>query len=578
MRPKQHYIFLLLLPFLLLSLWGCAATDSTSNLYPARTASATAAETDEDAPDTASEFPADEATVPEPELTAAEEIKELETLGSWEAGKPYTIEEEVSYDYPVTMNRQVEFYLDFFQNKYRDIFTRWLERSTRYLPMIKEELREAGLPEDLAYLPMIESGYSLTAFSTAKAVGPWQFMTPTAKDYSLEINSYVDERRDPEKSTKAAVAYLSDLYDMFGDWHLTVAAYNAGCGKISRGLKAYNKDDFWELAREEYLNGETKRYVPKLIAAIIIAKNPEKYGFTGINYQPPLAYETIEVPAWTSLRAVEVACNADLEELRNLNRSLPQLVTPPDQENYPLKVPVGKKELVAKNLPRVKETVTTDFKTHVVGEKETLTKICKLYDVNKTTLLKTNNLRKSSLSPGMRLRIPYQVSEYILTDKDIPAQARGNIDNRMVQHKVQPGETLSLIAKRYNVSIDLIVSWNKLSDIHHINVGQQLAIYDTDAKGAATVVTASRPETATTTAAKKEATKSAKAPSQPTFYKVQDGDTLWKIARRFDLDPGQLKQWNKLRSNVILPGTLLKVADPDTIGPLSMRDGKKSAL
>lgn len=563
MRRQQPYITILLLPLLLAALWGCAATDTATQL------SATAdevsfAEDDAVGGETAAaspeeEQPADEDTVPEPEITAAEELKQLETLGAWTSGNPYQLEEEVTYDFPVTMNRQVEFYLDFFQTTQRDIFTRWLERSTRYLPMMQAELRKAGLPEDLAYLAMIESGFSLTAFSTAKAVGPWQFMSYTARDYDLVINKYVDERRDPEKSTRAAVAFLSDLYAMFGDWHLAVAAYNAGGGKISKGIKNYNTNDFWELAQEQYLNGETKRYVPKLIAAIIIAKNPEKYGFTNINYAPPLAYETVEVPSWTPLRAVEVACEASFEELRNLNRHLPLLVTPPDLENYPLKVPVGQKELVAKNLPRVRETVATDFKTHVVEGKETLTKICKLYNVNKTTLLKANNLRKSKLAKGQRLRIPYQVTSYTLGDTEMAQQPIAQQPaSRLVQHKVRSGETVASIAKLYKVSPQLVASWNSLKNINKLKVGQPLTLHIADSQAPATIVTA-----------KAKVSKEKRTAAKPTYYEVRNGDTLWTIARRFDLTPNQLKQWNNLNDDVIRPGTRLQVTNPQGTGSLS---------
>jgi membrane-bound lytic murein transglycosylase D len=566
MRHQPTYLFLFILPFLLASMWGCAATDSTS-LSPSADATFAAEESDGGSDEVLDqELAADEATVPEPEITVAEELQELENLGAWVPGNPYT-PEEVSYDFPVTMNKQVEFYLDFFQNKQRDIFTRWLERSTRYLPMIKEELREAGLPEDLAYLPMIESGYSLTACSTANAVGPWQFMHSTALDYGLEINRYVDDRRDPEKSTKAAVAFLSDLYGMFGDWQLAVAAYNAGGGTISKGIKNSNASDFWELAQEQYLPSETKRYVPKLIAAIIIAKNPEKYGFTGINYEPPLAYETVEVPARTSLRAVEVACKTNLDELRNLNRNLPQLVTPPHHDSYKLKVPVGQKELVAKNLPRVKETATIDYKTHVVQKRETLTKICNLYNVNKTTLLKANNLRKSALSEGQRLRIPYQITNYALLDKEMPLRAADRAESRMVLHKVQRGETISLIASRYNVTPQLIASWNDLSNINQIKAGQQLALYVADSSGAANVVV-------TRSGGKKEMTAAVK----PVYYQVQSGDTLYSIARRYDLTADQLRQWNNLSSDVIHPGTRLQVSNPEAVGSLSMLPGQKSIL
>ncbi|OKY76286.1 MAG: hypothetical protein BM485_03275 [Desulfobulbaceae bacterium DB1] len=567
MQNKSPYLFPFFLFFLLTFLWGCAATDTTRQLASIDDDSAkieenAAAEFEENAA-------TDDSTFSEPESTMAEELKELQNLGVWMPKNQYQLEEETSYDFPVTMNKEVEFYLDFFQNKQRKLFTTWLERSTRYLPMIKEELREAGLPEDLAYLPMIESGYSLTAFSTAKAVGPWQFMSPTARDYGLEINKYVDERRDPEKSTKAAVAYLSNLYNMFEDWQLAVAAYNAGEGTIKKGIKNCNAGDFWELAQQQYLNNETKRYVPKLIAAIMIAKNPEKYGFTNINYAPPLEYETVDVPPGTSLRAVEVACETNLEDLRNLNRQLPQLMTPPGEKEYTLKVPVGKKESVAKNLPNVKATAGIEYKTHVVaGRRETLTKICSLYNISKTTLLKANNLRQSKLTPGQRLRIPQRTINYVLWDQNSPKHAEGTTQQHMVLHKVKPGETLSSICRRYNVPAELIVSWNDLKNANSIKAGQQLALYVSDAAGMENVV--AEAVTGNQTAALPA--------DDPASYKVRKGDTLWAISRRFQVTPQQIKKWNNIKGNVIQPGTILRLSESNEIDVLSMLPSKKAAL
>ena len=265
-----------------------------------------------------------------------------------------TGEEVESYDFPLTMNDQVEYYLDFFTNRHRKTFARWLARSSRYLPMIKEEFAKAGLPLDLAYLPMIESGFNTTVSSRASAVGTWQFMRATGQNYGLTVNNYVDERRDPVKSTKAAAAYLSKLYKDFDSWHLAVAAYNAGEGKIKKAMKQSDTDDFWEIAQSQYIHSETKLYVPQLIAAIMIAKDPEKYGFDNIDYDEPLEYETVHVPRGTPIKAVALACNLPDEEILVLNRHLSKAITPPSEADYPLRVPPGKKDLVDKNLPRVR--------------------------------------------------------------------------------------------------------------------------------------------------------------------------------------------------------------------------------
>lgn len=565
-KIRSYHSYIFIFSFVILpTLWGCASsgprttqsdiTFAPSSLSPIVPFSAPA-ETAE------AEVVKEELTVPEPEITVAEEVEKLEHLGKWEEGAPEDVpaEPEITYDFPVTMNKQVEFYLDFFQNKQRSTFTRWLERSGRYLPMMQAQLKKAGLPLDLAYLPMIESGYSLTAYSRAHAAGPWQFIRSTGKMYDLEINSYIDERRNPVKATQAAIAFLSDLYEQFGDWNLSVAAYNAGGRKISKGLKRYKTDNFWDLAQKRYLKLETKRYVPKLIAAILIAKDPEKYGFTNITYQPPMVYETVEVPRWTSLRAVAVACDADFEEIQNLNRELRKLITPPDNASYPLKVPAGGKNLVASNLSKVHTSITTNYKTHIVQKNESLTRICRKYNLNKTTLLKANNLRKSKLEKGQRLRIPYQTTTYTLWDKDTPRPS-GSGSSQLVLHKVRPGETVSLIAHRYDIPVHLIAGWNNLQNIHSIKAGQQIALYLEGSHIAVTPIVQS--------SSKEPYEKTASA---PLYYNVRRGDSLWSIGRRFDLRPETIKLWNNIKDNLIHPGTRLLLSNPELIGPISMAD------
>ncbi len=498
----------------------------------------------------------DETTIPETEATVNEEIKELEHLGRWEQGSAEAAaSKDVTYDFPVTINKQVEFYLDFFQNRQRNTFSKWLSRSGRYLPMIQKHLKEAGLPLDLAYLPMIESGYSLTAYSRARAAGPWQFIRSTGRHYGLKVNTHEDERRDPTKATLAAIDFLSDLYKEFGDWHLAVAAYNAGGGKIKRGLKKYKADNFWDLAQHRYLRSETKLYVPKLIAAIIIAKNPAKYGFTDINYEKPLEYEMVNVPRWTSLRSVAVACEADYDELRNLNRQLRKTITPPGMASYPLKVPVGKKDLVAKNLKKVYPVVTTKYKTHVVRPTDSLSSICKTYNLKKVTLLKTNKLESAQLHKGQRLRIPYQSTDYVLWDKETnPPVAVADSD--MILHKIKSGETVSIIARRYGVPQHMIAIWNNLDDLGRIRAGQQLAIYLDDASFAkkeqerlASLATPIVPP------ASSEQT----ADGKLIYYNVKQGDSLWTISRQFNLNMDKIRRWNSLKDDVIHPGTKLLI-------------------
>lgn len=492
----------------------------------------------------------------EPEQVLEEELTALDRIGKWDE-IPKSIEpvkpEIVTYDFPVVINKQVEFYLDLFQTNQRRYFERWLSRSARYLPYIRSQLKEAGLPQDLAYLAMIESGFNPSAYSKSHAVGMWQFISSTGKNYGLLINSWIDERRDPEKSTRAAIDYLSFLYSEFNSWYLAVAAYNAGEGKIGRGIKKYKTDDFWKLASKKYLKLETKRYVPKLIAAILIAKEPEKYGFTDIVYQQPLEYDVITVPPRTDLNAVALASNFAADNIRELNNELLKNYTPPGEDSYALKIPTGTYELVAGNLSRLHPVVTTDFKTHIVKRGDTLTAICRRYNLSKTTLLKANNLHSAKLLAGQRLRIPYQATKYVLLKDGETPEKRFTVskkDGQLFLHEIKRGETLSRISRLYNVPIELIMQWNNLESRHKITAGQHIALYlDRPAREDITIAVAEPGGTVSPGTGK----------IKVTYYMVRDGDSLWAIARKFRVSANQIKKWNNLKSNLIHPGIRLVV-------------------
>jgi len=253
-------------------------------------------------------------------------------------------------DVPIPINKQVKAYLVYFTTERKRTIRKYLSRSTRYLPMIREVFQEHGLPEDLAYLAMIESGFNPYAYSLAHACGMWQFIRGTGRRYGMAINNYVDERRDPEKSTRAAAKYLLDLYKQFGSWYLAAASYNCGEGRVQRELNKSNHKNFWELSGNQCLPKETKNYVPQMIAATIIAKNPEKFGFKKVPYLPPMEYDTVKVNEPTSLTAVSVAVNVPPEEIERLNPELRKGVTPPDTAKYTLKIPKHSTELFARNI------------------------------------------------------------------------------------------------------------------------------------------------------------------------------------------------------------------------------------
>jgi membrane-bound lytic murein transglycosylase D len=494
-------------------------------------------------------------------------------------------EAETACDFPVIVNKQVEYYLSLFQNRQRNNFKRWMERSSRYLPFITKELREAGLPEELAYLAMIESGFNPSAYSRSHASGLWQFIPGTAAHYGLQIDAWRDERRDPEKATKAAIAYLKALYKRFGDWPLAVAAYNAGEGTVERGLKKHNAKDFWELASHDHLYMETKRYVPQLMAAILIARNPAQYGFTDIQPKKPVPYDLIQVPPGTRLDVLAVNAALNLKDLRGLNNELLKDQVPMDKKGYTLRVPAGTHHRVAANLEKAQPITVAKssgaYASHTVAKNETLSHISKQYNVSMTNLLKANSLRSSTIQVGQRLRIPLPASaapQY--------AAATGARNAKMV-HTVRNGETLSAISSRYSVPMHQIMQWNGLAHAGRIQVGQALNLYTKPQEAAAAPTTilaeskkhqpktptpslaAAAPETGkaadkivTLVGSKKQQVSAAQtqAPAQEasvSYYQVRSGDSLWSIARKLQVSTGELKNWNSLDNALLHPGTTL---------------------
>jgi len=273
-------------------------------------------------------------------------VQELQILGEsdlFREGIGTSPDGETSYDIPITVNNQVEHFVDYFQNKIPKRFGLYLSRSTRYMPMMRAILKDYGLPEDLVYVALIESGFSCTATSKAAAVGPWQFIKASGTRFGLKIDAWVDERQDPIKSTHAAAKYLRELYAEFGSWYLAAAAYNAGENKIRRALSRYQASDYWTISHSQrpYLATETKEYVPKMIAAALIAKEPQRYGFTDIPYEPPLVYDEVTVHSGVSLAALSRFTNIGSAELATLNPELKRGVTPPFGGMYALRVPLG---------------------------------------------------------------------------------------------------------------------------------------------------------------------------------------------------------------------------------------------
>ncbi len=308
--------------------------------------------------------------------------------------------------FPSVLHGKVKDFINYFQNKADSFFSKALARSQAYEEMMKRIFREKNLPEELFYLALIESGFNPFAVSRAQATGIWQFVSRTAKRFGLRVDKWVDERRDPEKSTYAAAEYLKQLYEMFNCWELAAASYNAGEGKILKAMKKTQSQDFWQIAQHRYLKAETKKYVPMFLAAMLIAKEPEKYGFSNVPYHPPLNYEKIIVPPSTSLAWIAKISETDLAELKALNPSLKLDKTPP-QGDFEIKLPLGKKEVFERNIAVRQKLVALGNQKHRVRYGENLAGIARKYRININQLCELNGLNpKDKIKPGLELLLP----------------------------------------------------------------------------------------------------------------------------------------------------------------------------
>lgn len=404
------------------------------------------------------------------------------------------------FDIPMRSHPLVDRYIKYFTGRGRKFFGRWLSRADRYMPIMRPILRDMGLPEDIVYLAMIESGFSAKAYSKAAASGFWQFIASTGRRYKLRQDFWVDERRDFIFATKSAGEFLKVLYRRFGDWHLAWAGYNAGGGRINRALKKYNTNDFWTLIEhKKSLAKETQHYVPKLIAAAWVAKNRKRYGFDHIEPLSPLSWDVVKVHEPTDLKIIAKILGAPIDELTTLNPSWKQAISPPGRTST-MRVPKG------------------------MGEQT-----------------------KAWLSKR-------------------PATEKLNY----TAHKIRSGDTLSEIAKAYGSNTQAIKSVNKIRNARLLKLGQTLIIPQTGSR--ITSATATNSSNARDAIKRLKAPKAAKQASTQTAqsnikkkkansmtYRVQSGDTLWSIARRYQISVTDLKKLNGRRTNRIRIGEVLQV-------------------
>lgn len=420
-------------------------------------------------------------------------------------------------DLPVDANARVAASIHFFQTRGRQTYIAWHRRSGRYRDLILPILRQQGLPQDLLYLAMIESGFNPRAYSRAQAVGLWQFIRHTGQLEGLRIDPWVDERRDPVKSTRAAVNHLRGLYAEFGDWRLAAAAYNAGRGRVRRAIEAAGSSDFWALD----LPRETRNYVPLLMAAAIVAKDPARFGFDSLAVDEPLAWDPVRLSGLVDLKTAARLLGVDLETVRRLNPELRGAHTPHrPREGYLFNVPAGQGAAFLAAYERLPPSQRRGIQEYRVKRGDNLSSIAQAFGVGVSQLAQANHLGNAHLiHPGQTLRVP------VAGGPPLPGAEKG-------PYTVRRGESLWTISRRLGVSVQDLRVWNGLASGAILRPGQRLRV------GTAAALTA----------------------RERGLHAVRQGETLSSIARVHDVDVAQLRQWNGLRGDRIRVGQTLYVS------------------
>ncbi|MGA6994208.1 MAG: LysM peptidoglycan-binding domain-containing protein [Candidatus Deferrimicrobiaceae bacterium] len=438
------------------------------------------------------------------------------------------------------LTTRIDKFIRYFQNKGRDRFEVWLSRSGKYSDMMRSILARYGIPGDLVYLALIESGFSPRAYSVARAAGPWQFIAPTGRRYGLRVDWWADERRDYEKSTHAAASYLRDLYGMFDSWPLAAAAYNAGEGRIMRAVSRYKTEDYAKLIRYRSLSRETKDYVPKMLAALTIAKDPEKYGFGDVLYEDPLEFDKVSVPGGIDLAAMGEIIDVPLDILKEWNPELKRFCTPPNVEAYEIRLPSGFATVVEERMEQIRKEAKVTFLLHRVVRKDTLASLAKEYETPVSSLKEMNGLRSNSLRRTSRLIIPVTG----LSGEEAPPGTKVSPDMLRMVHmrgddgyrrgqriRVRRGDTLWKIARRAGVSVNSLARANRMKSTGVLRIGAIIRI-----PGAVS------------------------SSGKGSRYVVRRGETLWSIARAHGVTVNQLARRNHMSAREMLrSGRVLQI-------------------
>jgi membrane-bound lytic murein transglycosylase D len=407
--------------------------------------------------------------------------------------------ESTVYDIDIPLNARVLSYVELFSGRLKGYLEEGLSRGARYLPMIQEVFRAEGLPLDLAYVPLVESAFKPSALSRASARGMWQFMRPTAIENGLQHDWYIDERADPEKATRAAAKYLKSLYDKFGDWHLALASYNGGPGRVQRSMKRSGQEDFWTISTgSRFLPRETRNYVPLILAAVIVARNPVQYGLSIQPVIEPLT-DVVRLNAPADLRRIAEWIDVPVQVLQDMNPELRRWTTPVRATDYDLTIPMGKADVISARLAEVTPEELAPLNRYTVRRGETIATIARNLKVKRADLAEANYLsQRAALKAGQQLIIPRPptlllaatdrpaegddvradtdtVVAAVATVAPVPSRRRTVTESAPVVHRVKAGDTLFSIARRYNTSVASVRQSNHLKG-NTIKVGQRLTI------------------------------------------------------------------------------------------------------
>ncbi len=474
---------------------------------------------------------------------------------------------------PVRWHPSVLRYLEFFKSdeRGRSIMASWLRRMGRYKATFEAVADREGVPRDIIFLAMVESGFEPGAVSHAGAGGVWQFIPGAGRAYGLEVSYWVDNRREPERAAEAAARYLKDLYVRFGSWPLAFAAYNAGYGAVLKSISRYNTNDYWELIRHEAgLPWETTLYVPKILACAVVGHNVKAFGFEHIAPDPPLVYEVVEVPAGTSFERVARAASVTTADLENLNPELIRGRTPPDRGASLVRVPPGTAAAVAQNFGASKQET---LETVVLKFGETLDDVAKARGVSSRDLRKLNGLKDTrELSGGTTILVPARGAPAVtdalavktreasapvveeLTLVAVPERQFSYENRERVFYQTKANDSLVDVAAAFEVSLENVVEWNNVDPEARLHEGMILQLFvpvDFD-KAAVALLDPARLQVVTLGSEEFLALRAAQTGKTRLTYKAKPGDTLAKIARRYGLRPADLARINQVSYNATL--------------------------